>query len=115
MNTGDVLIQFHRSVENYRKLYYTEKFSIKRILNTFEHSIAYENKRVFDARAESLLIGIYLKHLGGRTRDGNHTGFRITNISGYVSLLMDDSSNPNVNHPAHTHLAPPPLQGLSKP
>lgn len=77
MNTGDVLIQFHHSIENDRKLYYTEKFSIKRILNTFEHSVAYENKRVSGATAESLLIGIYLKYFWGKkkTRDRNHTWF----------------------------------------
>ena len=73
MNTGDVLIQFHHSVENDRKLYYTEKFSIKRILNTFEHSVAYENKRVSDARAESLLIGIYLKYFRGEKKQETET------------------------------------------
>lgn len=69
MNTGDVLIQFHHSIENDRKLYYTEKFSIKRILNTFEHSVAYENKRVSGATAESLLIGIYLKYFWGKKKN----------------------------------------------
>ena len=44
INTGDVLIQFRHSIENHRKLYHTEKFSRKRILNKFEHSMAYENK-----------------------------------------------------------------------
>lgn len=50
INPGDVPIQFPLSIENYRKLYYRGKqFSIKRILNKFEHSLAFENKKPCDA------------------------------------------------------------------
>lgn len=50
-----------RTFENYT---IQKQFSIKRILNKFEHSITYENKRPHGARLESLFIGVCLKYLG---------------------------------------------------